>query len=152
MYHSHRKRPLVKMLPLRCHLWGTAASTWCPLGKKSFMGPCWWQEPKNEPTPGATSLWISCSVTERSPLLKPVLSFSSLKQSILWIRKTDSQELILDLCGFIETFLCWILTEVELHVNITGTSFLRFQHLFLGPLYKIRQDIFPLPRGWPSVF
>ena len=27
----HRKRPLVKMLPLRCHLWETAAATWCPL-------------------------------------------------------------------------------------------------------------------------
>lgn len=67
--------------------------------------------------------------------------------------RLDSQELILDLCGFIETCVYWILTEVELHVNITGTSFLRFQHLFLGPLYKIRQDIFFLfPRGMTQCF
>ena len=35
--------------------------------------------------------------------------------------RLDSQELILDLCGFIETCVYWILTKVELHVNITGT-------------------------------
>ena len=66
--------------------------------------------------------------------------------------RLDSQELILHLCGFIETCVYWILTKVELHVNITGTSFLRFQH-FLGPLYKIRQDVFfSFPGGYPSVF
>ena len=43
--------------------------------------------------------------------------------------RLDSQELILHLCGFIETCVYWILTKVELHVNITGTSFLRFQLL-----------------------
>lgn len=65
--------------------------------------------------------------------------------------RLDSQELILDLCGFIETCVYWILTKVELHVNIIGTSFLHFQHLFLGPLYKIRY-FFSLSQGDDLVF
>lgn len=40
--------------------------------------------------------------------------------------RLDSVELILDLCGFIGDLCILILTEVELHVNITGTSFLAF--------------------------